>query len=65
MFEFEYGKRQFICIRSHASRGCTVKVKELVEYKNTNYFDFEDGSENGIALDNINEYVDDEVSNPF
>ena len=65
VFEFEYGKRQFICIRSHASRGCTVKVKELVEYKNTNYFDFEDGSENGVALDNINEYVNDEPSNPF
>ena len=64
VFEFEYGKRQFICIRSHASRGCTVKVKELVEYKNTNYFDFEDGSENGIALENVNEYVD-EPSNPF
>ena len=65
VFEFEYGKRQFICIRSHSDRGCTVKVKELVEYKNTNYFEFEDDSENGVALDNINEYVDDEVSNPF
>ena len=66
VFEFEYGKRQFICIRSHASRGCTVKVKELVEYKNTNYFDFEDGSENGVALDAMNEYVNDDTpSTPF
>ena len=64
VFEFEYGKRQFICIRSHASRGCTVKVKELVEYKNTNYFDFEADSENGVALDAMNEYLD-EPSNPF
>ena len=41
VFEFEYGKKQFICIRSHASRGCTVKVKELREYSNgPKYFDF-------------------------
>lgn len=65
VFEFEYGKRQFIVIRSHADRGCTVKVKELVEYKSSNYFDFDDNSDDGIKLENINEYVDDEPSNPF
>ena len=66
VFEFEYGKRQFICIRSHASRGCTVKVKNLVEYKSSNYFEFEADSENGVALDAMNEYVNDDTpSNPF
>ena len=66
VFEFEYGKRQFIVIRSHSDRGCTVKVKNLVEYKGSNYFEFEADSENGIALDAMNEYVGaDEPSNPF
>ena len=66
VFEFEYGKRQFICIRSHASRGCTVKVKNLVEYKGSNYFEFEADSENGVALDAMNEYVNDDTpSTPF
>ena len=49
VFEFEYGKKQFICIRSHASKGCTVKVKELREYSNgPKYFDFDADANEGI-----------------
>ena len=37
-----------------------------VEYKNTNYFEFEADSENGVALDAMNEYVNDDTpSMPF
>lgn len=42
VFEFEYGKKQFICVRAHSEKGCTVKVKKLIEFSNgPKYFDFE------------------------
>ena len=52
VFEYEYGKKQFICIRSHAERGCTVKVNDLKEHASAiKYFDYE-ATDTGIA-DNI------------
>lgn len=32
IFEYSYGKRDFICIRAHADRYCTVKILNLVPY---------------------------------
>ena len=61
VFEYAYGKRQFICVRSHAERGCTVKVKKLVEYSNgPKYFDYEN-SDDGIAVDALKEIVEENV----
>lgn len=61
VFEYAYGKRQFICVRSHAERGCTVKVKKLVEYLNgPKYFDYEN-SDDGIAVDALKEIVEENV----
>lgn len=39
-FEFEYGKKQMICVRAHADKGLTVKVKKLVIFAcGLNYFE--------------------------
>ena len=58
VFEYEYGKKQFICVRSHASRGCTVKVKELKEFSNgPKYFDYED-ADNGLAVNALNDIIE-------
>ena len=58
VFEYEYGKKQFICVRSHASRGCTVKVKELKEFSNgPKYFDYEDTG-NGLAVNALNSIIE-------
>ena len=49
VFEFEYGKKQFICLRSHSERGCTVKVNTLNEFSNgPKYFDYDEDSDSGI-----------------
>ena len=32
VFEYSYGKKDFICVRSHAERYCTVKILNLVTY---------------------------------
>jgi hypothetical protein len=60
VFEYEYGKKQFICVRSHSDRGITVKVKDLKEYSGgVKYFDIEtdaNTNNNGVnteALDEI------------
>ena len=54
VFEYEYGKKQFICIRSHASKGCTVKVKELREYSNgPKYFDFDADANEGVNVNAV------------
>ena len=40
VFEFVYNKKKIICVRSRADRGCTVKVKNLVEFtSDTTYFE--------------------------
>ena len=40
VFEFVYNKKKMICVRSHSDRGCTVKVKNLVEFTGgTTYFE--------------------------
>ena len=50
VFEFVYNKREFICVRSHADRGCTVRIVALKEYSGgIKYFEVE--SENGINKD--------------
>lgn len=42
VFEYEFGKKQFICVRSHSDRGCTVQVVNLKEYMGgTKYFEVE------------------------
>lgn len=54
IFEYSYGKRDFICIRSHADRGVTVKVKELREYSNgPKYFDFDADANEGINVNAV------------
>ena len=63
VFEYEYGKKQFICIRSHAERGCTVKVNELKEHSSgVQYFDYE-AADTGISGDVESIYQTDEA--PF
>ena len=60
VFEFEYGKKQFICVRSHASRGCTVKVKELKEFSSgPKYFDYESDANEGINTNGMDEVLSD------
>ena len=55
VFEFEYGKKQFICVRAHSEKGCTVKVKKLIEFSNgPKYFDFESDAP-GINAEAIKE----------
>lgn len=62
LFAYEYGKKQFICVRSHAEKGCTVKVKELREFSNgPKYFDYESNADAGIDTDGMNEILNDEV----
>jgi hypothetical protein len=55
VFEYSYGKRDFICVRAHADRGITVKVNNLNEFKGaTSYFEKENTAEEGfnkVALD--------------
>lgn len=34
VFEYAYGKKQFICVRSHADKGLTVEVVDLKEFGN-------------------------------
>lgn len=65
IFEYSYGKKEFICVRSHAERGCTVQVVKLVEYNNgPQYFAVENDSavdKNALA-DVVND--DDDIA-PF
>lgn len=62
-FEFDYNKRQFICIKAHADRGITIKVRNLKEFtSNTQYFAAEvDDSQEGINM----EAVEDVMEAPF
>lgn len=57
VFEYEYGKKQFICVRSHSERGITVKVNNLKEYAGaTKYFEVEPDAVMGFnkeALDDV------------
>lgn len=57
IFEYSYGKKDFICIRSHADRGITVKINKLNEFKGAiSYFEKENVEEEGFnkaALDVI------------
>lgn len=40
VFEFVYNKKKMICVRSHADRGCTVKINHLIEFASNNgYFE--------------------------
>ena len=59
VFEYSYGKKDFICIRSHADRGITVKINKLNEFKGAfSYFEKENIAEEGfnkVALDTIYE----------
>ena len=59
IFEYSYGKRDFICIRSHADRGVTVKVKELKEFNaGPTYFMMDQNANQPIALDRIEEITE-------
>lgn len=49
VFEYSYGKKDFICVRAHADRGITVKVNSLNEFKgSTSYFEKENTAEEGF-----------------
>lgn len=55
VFEYSYGKRDFICVRAHADRYCTVKILNLVPYTGSiQGFEKENTAEEGfnkVALD--------------
>lgn len=55
VFEYSYGKKDFICVRSHADRYCTVKILNLVPYiGSVKGFEKENTAEEGfnkVALD--------------
>ena len=57
VFEYSYGKKDFICVRAHADRGITVKVNNLNEYKGAiSYFEKESAVEeefNKAAIDAV------------
>ena len=60
VFEYSYGKKEFICVRAHADRGITVKVKHLNEFKGAiSYFEKE-----SIAEEGFNKAAMDAVCNP-
>lgn len=55
VFEFVYNKKQIICIRSHAEKGCTVKPNHIVEFTGgVQYFEVKP---EGLNLENLNEAV--------
>lgn len=59
IFEYSYGKRDFICIRSHADRGVTVKVNELKEINaGPAYFTMESNADKPIEIDRLDEISD-------
>lgn len=58
VFEYEYGKKQFLCIRAHADRGITVKVNELKAYAGAiKYFDAEVDPDKGFIPETLDEVV--------
>ena len=64
VFEFEYAKRQFICVRSHAERGCTIKAKKLLERKDSTYFEYEEKDDKGLDLSDVSMYIKEPASKP-
>lgn len=58
IFEYSYGKRDFICVRAHADRGITVKVNNLNEFKGTtSYFEKENTAEEGFNKAALDSYI--------
>lgn len=58
VFEYSYGKRDFICIRSHADRYCTVKVLNLVQYiANIKGFEKENTAAEGFNKNALDSYI--------
>lgn len=61
VFEYSYNKRDFICVRAHSDRGCTVRVVNLKEYNGgVKYFDVEDTNVAGVNVDAL-----EDVTNVF
>ena len=58
VFEYSYGKKDFICVRAHAERYCTVKILNLVTYAGS-IQGFEKESE---ALGGINNLVLEDIT---
>ena len=57
VFEYSYNKRDFICIRSHSDRGCTVQIVNLKEYTGgTKYFEVEAPAP-AVNMEALNEEV--------
>ena len=57
IFEYIYAKKQFICVKSHPERGCTVQPINVVEYADSMFFKKETengaaGTDKGLAADN-------------
>lgn len=58
IFEFEYMKKQFICVKCHSERGCTIQPTVVVEYNDNLYFTKEvKSNESGIDEDVVEELV--------
>lgn len=63
VFEYEYGKKQFICVRCHPERGCTVKVNDLKEYTGgLKYFDKESDADKGFNAEALNAITSDDIA---
>lgn len=45
IFEYEYARKQFICVKSHSDRGCTVQPTKVIEYADSTFFTKETASE--------------------
>lgn len=62
IFEYSYGKRDFICIRSHADRYCTVKVLNLVQYMaDIKGFEKENTAAEGFNKNALDSYISSDV----
>ena len=53
IFEFEYAKKQFICVKCHSDRGCTVQPIKVVEYADSTFFTKESDSAPAVDMDAV------------
>lgn len=53
IFEFEYAKKQFICVKSHSDRGCTVQPINVVEYADSTFFAKESDSKPAVNMEAV------------
>lgn len=63
VFEFEYMRKQFICVKAHPDRGCTVQPINVVETTSI-YFEEEPPTETLINADAVFTKPDEEPFTP-